>query len=115
MIDSFVAVKPKTFSEFYSIAKTAENNFKRNFNSNQKFNEKTKPKDQTLFKPKKKPPNACKICENLGFKNRFHWAQDCRNKTKNTNQTQTKQINAIDNNSKSNEEQNNDILNINLN
>ncbi len=115
MIDSFVAVKPKTFSEFYSIAKTAENNFKRNFNANQKFNDKCRPKDQTLFKPKKKPPNACKICESLGFKNRFHWAQDCRNKTKNTNQTQTKQINAIDNNSKSNEEQNNDILNINLN
>ena len=38
MIDSFVAVKPKTFTEFYNIAKTSENNFKRNFNQN--FNQK---------------------------------------------------------------------------
>jgi hypothetical protein len=115
MIDSFVAVKPQTFSEFYTIAKTAENNFKRNFNANQKFNDKTKQKDQTLTKPKKKPPNPCKICENLGFKNRFHWSQDCRNKNKNANQTQTKQINIIDNKSEQNDELNNDILNINLN
>ncbi len=112
MIDSFVAVKPQTFSEFSTIAKTAENNFKRNFNANERFNDRTQQKDQTLNKPKKKPPNPCKICESLGFKNRFHWSQDCRNKNKNANQTQTKQIN--DNKSEQNDEQNNDILNINL-
>jgi hypothetical protein len=94
MIDNFTAVKPKTFAEFYSIAKTAENNFKRNSHfQSQKFNSKAKSNEQTFTKSKKKPPNACMICEKLGFKNRFHWAQDCRNKTKFQTQTQPKQIN----------------------
>lgn len=34
MVDSFATVKPKTFAEFCSIAKTAENNMKRNHYSN---------------------------------------------------------------------------------
>jgi hypothetical protein len=66
MIDNFVAVKPQTFAEFYTIAKTAENNFKRNFNANfqtQKYNFKTKTNEQTIAKTKKKPPNPCRICE----------------------------------------------------
>ncbi len=122
MIDNFVAVKPQTFAEFYTIAKTAENNFKRNFNANsqtQKYNFKTKTNEQTIAKTKKKPPNPCRICENLGFKNRYHWAQDCRNKNKNQTKTQTppKQINLTERNSEtnSNSEIDNDINNIHLN
>lgn len=34
----------------------------------------------TKFKKKSKPPLPCKICTDLGFKNRFHWMSDCRNK-----------------------------------
>lgn len=34
---------------------------------------------------KKKPPSACRICESLGYKNRFHWANECKNKNKNQN------------------------------
>ncbi len=37
VISNFIPVKPKTFAEFYQIAKTAEDNFKQNqeiFNKN---------------------------------------------------------------------------------
>ncbi len=46
----------KTFAEFYTIAKTVENNFKRNFNSNfqtSKSHFKTKTNEQTFTKAKK--------------------------------------------------------------
>ena len=59
MIDSFTAVKPKTFAEFYSIAKTVENNFKRNSHfQSQKFNSQAKYNEQTFTKSKKKPPKC---------------------------------------------------------
>ena len=117
MSECFTAVKPKTFAEFYSIAKTAENNFKRNAFKTQ-FNEKTKPKSEnTHEKPKRKPPNPCRICDGLGFKNRYHWSSDCRNKAKThsqTNQTNPKTINSIEN-CDFGEIPENDIRNINLN
>ena len=92
MIEYFTAVKPKTFTEFYSIAKTAENNFKRNSFKNQSIsNTNSKPNfPNSAQKPKRKPPNPCRICENLGFKNRFHWSNDCRNKAKQNSQEQIK-------------------------
>ena len=115
MSEHFTAVKPKTFAEFYSIAKTAENHFKRNSFKTQ-FSDKTKPKsDNTTDKPKRKPPNPCKICEDLGFKGRYHWMSDCKNKASkhnNTfNQTKAKTINSIENQ----EIPENDIRNIDLN
>ena len=116
MIDCFTAVKAKTFSEFYSIAKTAENNYKRNSFKNQSFNEKPKVKNEnSSVKPKRKPPNPCRICEGLGFKGRYHWSNDCTNKSKTnpTTQTNSKTINSIENNS--NELSENDIRNIDLN
>jgi len=42
MINNLISVKPKTFSEFYHIAKTAEDSFKRRLDN---FN-------KTKFKPK---------------------------------------------------------------
>jgi len=105
MSDNFIAVKPKTYVEFYNIAKTAENNYKRNFNVINKLNGKTKNVNHSIVKPNKKPLNPCRICETLGFKNRYHWTQDCRNKTKNQNQTNAKQINLI--NSQSDETETN--------
>lgn len=118
MISNFIAVKPKTFSDFYAIAKTAEDAFKRNhefINKNLKF----KPKTQTYgpnisTKVKRKPPNPCKICENLGFKGRYHWANDCRNKSKSQN-TQTKQINVTESVTNTSDESINEINNIDLN
>ena len=67
MVECFTAVKPKTFAEFYSIAKSAENNLKRNTFQKQtqsevKFKSKS---DQTHSQSKRKPPDACRICENL--------------------------------------------------
>ena len=116
LIESFTAIKPKSFAEFYSIAKSAENNIKRNFNAKpNKFNELSKPKnDQTSFNTKRKPPNACRICENLGFKNRFHWASDCRNKGKSQNigSNETKRVNVTTNEEPLPE---NDITRIDLN
>lgn len=51
-----------------------------------------------MLKNKRKPPNACRICEGLGFHNRFHWMNECKNNTKNSiQQTNAKQINTISN------------------
>lgn len=59
MIESFVAVKPQTFSEFYTIAKTSENNYKKSF-SNKPFVDKNKNVKQSQNmsndKSKRKPP-----------------------------------------------------------
>ena len=123
MTDCFTAVKPKTFSEFYTIAKTAENNLKRfmnrmpNTNTNNFINDKQKQTENKANNPnKRKPPNPCRICENLGFKNRFHWSNECRNKCKQNPQNiaKLKAINSIESNSEENSEEN-DIKNINLN
>ena len=90
MAECFTAVKPSTFAEFYAIAKTAENNFKKsNF---VKQNSNVKPNNvQGNVKSKRKPPDPCRICEKLGFKNRYHWSQDCRNKGKTQPQNQNQQ------------------------
>ena len=121
MIDSFVAVKPKTFTDFYTIAKTAENNYKRNFNTSNKTNEnKFKPKTDVNYtnvnKIKKKPPNPCRICEGLGFTNRYHWAQDCKNKSSkvnnsNSNSNTIPKVNLIEKNSNNDINSENDIQN----
>ena len=117
MVECFTAVKPQTFAEFYQIAKTAENNFKRNSLKLQFFNEKSnKSFESTNNKPKRKPPNPCKICEGLGFKKNYHWMSDCRNKSKTNPKSQTNPqiVNSIE--SQSIEEMpENDIRNINLN
>ena len=115
MIEYFTAVKPKTFAEFYSIAKTAENNFKRiTFKTNDSFKPKPKTTEPNNGKQKRKPPNPCIICDKLGFKNRFHWGNECRNrgKTQTQNQTNVKTINTVSNFSENTE---NDISNIDLN
>ena len=83
MIESFIAVKPKSFAEFYSIAMTAESSFKRFINRNTDSQSiRPKPKLDQGDKPKRKPPSPCRICENLGHKNRYHWANECRNRGK---------------------------------
>ena len=121
MISNFIAVKPKTFSEFCQIAKLSEDNLKRSFNTfnkpnNMSINAKDKPKfrENNKFKTNKKPPNPCKICENLGFKNRYHWAQDCYNKNKNS-QTIPKQVNNVEQPDNESNEEYPIIENINLN
>jgi hypothetical protein len=113
MVNNFISVKPKTFSEFYHIAKTAEDTFKRSLENFNKTRFKPKPQNfqNNNLKPKAKPPNPCKICANLGFKNRYHWVSDCFNKNKAPN-TQTKQINVTEVKS---ENSDNSINNIDLN
>ena len=111
MIEHFIAVKPKTFSDFYKIAKTCEDNYKQfksqsNFYTKSSVNRNNKHTNDNskakIYKPdvknKRKPPNACRICEGLGFHNRFHWMNECKNNTKNSiQQTNAKQINTISN------------------
>ncbi|RWS24091.1 hypothetical protein B4U80_01880 [Leptotrombidium deliense] len=117
MIAHFTAVKPKTYAEFYHIAQTAEANFKR-FDSSKAFDNTVKPMQrnnakQTAIKSEKaKPPSPCRICENLGFKNRFHWASDCfnKNKSQNAGKQIPKQVNVVEDNDGLNE-----INSINLN
>ena len=114
MTECFTAVKPKTFSEFYSIAQTAESNFKRTFHRNNDNQLRNRPKFETNDKNKRKPPNACRICENLGYKNRFHWANDCRNRKPNNQQAQTN-VKSVATVSATNELPENDISKIDLN
>ena len=75
----------KTLDEFYEKATIYESREKDNKNTNnykpkvfkRKFNDDNS--DRVKFK-RNKPPLPCKICEEQGFKNRFHWMRDCRNK-----------------------------------
>lgn len=98
MIAQLAANKPKTFNKFYEVAKTLEDNYKQLISQTRNFKQNTtqsktdaKTKSKTIVKPKTKPPNACKICEKLGFPNRMHWMNDCKNKTQ--TQTTAKQVN----------------------
>jgi hypothetical protein len=123
MISNFIAVKPKTFAEFYQIAKTAnfkqnqelfnENKFKPKSQSNQNnsFRKSSNLKPKNNYKANNRPPNPCKICESLGLNNRYHWATNCFNKAK---AQSDKKINIIENNTETNEGFN-EIDNIDLN
>ena len=113
MTEYFTAVKPKTYSEFYSIAQTAENNFKRTFNRNSEQSVNKQKQKSDNDKVKKKPPEPCRICERLGYKNRFHWANECRNKGKTNTQNTNKTVNSV--NRTDNELSDNDLARIDLN
>ena len=113
MAEFFTAVKPKSYSEFYSIAQTAETNYKRSQNRNFETNSNKPRAKPEVDRPKKKPPNPCRICEGLGYKNRYHWANECRNKGKNQNQTKEKSVNLTESNGQAQGE--NDLMQINLN
>jgi hypothetical protein len=152
MINNFIAVKPKSFAEFYQIAKTAEDNYKRNsevinknkfssnfqtnrnnsshsnnnFISNSRFRSNNNSKPNNYFKPNSsskanyrpnnagKSPNPCKYCENLGFKNRYHFESNCYYKNRAQN-TQPKQVNITENESENIDESFQAINSINLN
>lgn len=91
MANSFVALRPKNLAHFYEVASNAEANVKKN--SQKPFFK--GPNERKSFdkdrKEKKKPPHPCKICDELGFKNRYHWMPDCINKDK----KKAKQINSM--------------------
>ena len=82
---SFVSIQPLTMDHFYEIASKAEANSKlretcRGDTLIAKKNS-SKPQFHSLPQKRKfKPPSLCRICENLGFKNRYHWSQDCFNR-----------------------------------
>ena len=103
----FVTVQPKSYAEFYRIAKAIEDNLNDSFKNRVKVKNNTvKKANETRGTIKKKPPSACRICESLGYKNRFHWASECRNRNKNQNTNikqapntfANKQVNLIDKN-----------------
>jgi len=78
---AFIAIIPKTMDEFFEIASRAEINFKlrehmRTPNTNQNFQR----PNVANFPKKRKPPSPCRTCENIGLKNRFHWANECFNR-----------------------------------
>lgn len=112
MAENFVAVKPKTLTEFYNIAQSAESNLKRFINRSTTGHEKPKPNfEPKQNQTKRKPPNPCRICENLGYKNRFHWGNECRNKGK-TESQKTFQQNSVKVIEHNNESEENNINNI---
>jgi len=86
----FITAKINSYSEFYRIAEAAENHIKSKPSYTKtkpnfyKFNQNKKIEDNKNITKKfeKLPPNPCKICANLGFQNRYHWAQQCYNKNK---------------------------------
>ena len=104
----FITQKPKSYSEFYRIAKLAEEAMLESESIHRpRFLKTESVKHHSNVKlshmPKRKPPSPCRICENLGFKNRYHWASDCFNKStsykKHENshkQTQPKSVNKIE-------------------
>lgn len=116
----FLAVQPQNYIEFYRIAKAIEDNLNENFrvdknknNSKNKLNDKKLNDNKSL---KKKPPSACRICEKLGFKGRFHWANECKNKYKKVDSNQNTNIKQVNVTEKSDDETDYPILqNINLN
>ena len=74
---TFNALKPQSMDHFFEIASRAEAG-----NRNQHTIRKRSIERRTYSPPtkKRKPPNPCRICESKGFKNRFHWVNDCRNR-----------------------------------
>lgn len=82
MAEYFITVRPKTFIEFYEISQRIEENIKRKGLNKYRTDNFIRKGEFQNSEYKKRPPNACQICESLGFKNRFHWAQECRNKQK---------------------------------
>lgn len=110
MAESFVAVKPKSLTEFYNIAQSAESNLKRFMNRSAHGSEKPRSVNEgKQVQAKRKPPNPCRICENIGFKNRFHWSNECRNrgKTDQNKQTNPKTVNVVQQNNTEPTEENN--------
>lgn len=80
---AFVAIEPQSMDDFLRIATKAEANFKQREarNSNQSNLKRSHHKmHSNTGSSMPKPPSPCRICENLGYKNRFHWANDCRNR-----------------------------------
>lgn len=79
---AFIAIRPQSMDHFLQIATRAEDSSKLRENRNlHSFRNRPQSKMQAKSTPMKpKPPAPCRICENLGFKNRFHWSSDCRNR-----------------------------------
>lgn len=114
----FISVKPTSYIEFYNIAKTAEERSATKFDRPRKVEqvrdrEKPKFEKSGLKKLSKLPPSPCRICERLGYKNRYHWAQFCRNRDRSKQAEQSKQVNMVEIENHDNDE--NPMLKINLN
>jgi len=79
---AFISVVPHSMDQFFEIASRAEMNFKlRENRMNSNLNKRIAPRSfSAKFPKKRKPPSPCRICENMGLKNRFHWSNDCFNR-----------------------------------
>ena len=97
MKNYFIAAKVETYNDFYRIAEAAEKHLKskpyfQNKLNTSKFTQRNNSIDKSKIitsKPFKPPPNPCRICANLGFQNRYHWAQNCTNKNRKTQTIET--------------------------
>jgi len=84
MKNYFIAAKVETYNDFYRIAEAAKKHLKSKPSLQyktyiSKFTQRNNYIDKSkimTFKPFKPPPNPCRICANLGFQNRYHWAQN---------------------------------------
>jgi len=82
MSSAFNTIRPKSMEEFFHIAKMTENSV-RVTNSGTIHTRQHRERGRMV--DTKKPSGACKICERLGYPRRYHWAQDCWNKNRETN------------------------------
>jgi len=92
--NAFISVQPLTMDHFYEIASKAEANSKlREYSRGSAVIQ-----NKNIHKPqyhsqsnkrKYKPPSPCRICENLSFKNRYHWSNECFNREGNFKKQRT--------------------------
>ena len=79
----FGGFKPLSLDAFYEAASRAETNNHRKYKTNEAPKQAiSKSMTNTKINGKKKPPGACRICEELGYPGRMHWVNDCFNKGK---------------------------------
>ena len=99
MKNYFIAAKVETYNDFYRIAEAAKKHLKSKPSFQyklitSKFIQRNNNIDKSKImtsKPYKPPPNSCRICANLGFQNRYHWAQNCTNKDRRTQTIEKKE------------------------
>lgn len=87
MAKYFITVNPSNLERFYEIAANAERNVKEMPRKEIKRDTYSRGFSKPRALSKKKAPNPCRICEQLGYLGRYHWASDCRNKIKKYNKS----------------------------
>jgi len=81
LTSAFISVIPRSMHQFLEIASRAEMNHKmREYRVGLNPLKRSQPQAFNQKFSKKRKPSPCRICENMGLKNQFHWSSDCYNR-----------------------------------